>query len=270
MAIYAIGDIQGHLKPLRHLLDEIQFDPARDQLWVVGDMVNRGPDSLGVLRFVRSLGYGVKAVLGNHDLRLLALAAGATTARENDTLADILKAPDRDILINWLRHIPFVHMDKEMKTIMIHAGIHRAWSRKQTVSFGLEAEAALQGEKSVDFLRDIHSRKIQTWRDSLPEADRLNFIANALTRTRFCTRDGDLDFSHKGPPGSQPDGLVPWFRHSKRNFTKWRVVFGHWSALGYLREGNVLSLDSGCHWGKLLTVVQLDCKKEKIWQYPCS
>jgi bis(5'-nucleosyl)-tetraphosphatase (symmetrical) len=270
MAIYAIGDIQGHLEPLRYLLAAARFSPDQDELWVVGDLVNRGPDSLGVLRFIKGLGSAVKAVLGNHDLRLLALAAGVTSPRDSDTLSEVLKAPDIDDLINWLRHLPFVHVNKELKTLMVHAGIHHEWSRKQTVSLGLAAEGALQGEGSADFLRDIHCRKIQTWRKSLSKPDRNNFVANALTRTRFCTMAGDLNFTYKGPPGSQPEELLPWFRHPRRNCSKWRIVFGHWSALGYLREANVLSLDSGCHWGKLLTLVQLDCPKETIWQYPCG
>ncbi len=270
MAIYAIGDIQGHLKPLRHLLDSIQFDPGKDKLWVVGDMVNRGPDSLGVLRFIKDLGSAVKVVLGNHDLRLLALAAGVTTERENDTLSKIMQAPDLDLLIAWLRRIPFVHVDKEMKTLMVHAGIHHEWSKKQAVAFGLEAEATLQGDNYKNFLQNIHNRKVHSWKKNLSKEERINFIANSLTRTRFCSRGGDLDFSHKGPPGSQPNNLIPWFRHPKRNCSKWRIVFGHWAALGYLKEANVLGLDSGCHWGKLLTIIRLDCKKEKIWQYACS
>jgi bis(5'-nucleosyl)-tetraphosphatase (symmetrical) len=270
MAIYAIGDIQGRLAELHHLLAEVQFDPGKDQLWVVGDMVNRGPDSLGVLRFIKSLGHAAKAVLGNHDLRLLALAAGVTPAREKDTLSEVLQAPDCDMLISWLRHLPFVHVDKELKTLMVHAGIHPEWNEKQTITFGRQAEAALQGENFANFLTDIHSRKVAVWDDLSPAADRTNCIVNTLTRTRFCTREGILDFTYKGPPGSQPNDFLPWFRHPKRRCSKWRIVFGHWSTLGYLRETNILGLDSGCHWGKLLTIARLDCKKEKIWQHKCT
>ena len=270
MAIYAIGDIQGHLHPLQRLLNDAGFNPQKDQLWIVGDLVNRGPDSLGVLRFVRDLGDAAKPVLGNHDLRLLALHAGVVKERKHDTLQDVLKAPDCQELLHWLRHVPLVRKNREMKTIMIHAGIPKAWTRKETVTYAKEAAAALQGKNFRKFLKDIHTNKIQVWKKSFSTKKRLNFCTNALTRMRYCSPTGDLDFQDKGPLGTQKRGLIPWFRVSKRAWDKWRIVFGHWSTLGYLKEGNVLSLDSGCHWGKLLTLTRLDSDKDLIWQYSCG
>ena len=270
MAIYAVGDIQGYMHPLRRLLEIMRFDPAADQLWVAGDMVNRGPDSLEVLRYIRSLGDSAKPVLGNHDLHLLAVASGVRDQKEGDTFGPILEAPDLDELLFWLRHLPFVHVDRSIRTLMVHAGVYCKWTRKKLLRFSRELESVLQSDSYVDFLKNMGGKRPKKWKKSLTGWDRYRFIANACTRLRFCSNKGKLDFFYKGPPGSQPHELVPWFRHPKRGCNKWRIVFGHWSTLGYVREANVISLDSGCLWGKRLTAVQLDSEEERMWQIGCS
>ncbi|MCD6389941.1 MAG: symmetrical bis(5'-nucleosyl)-tetraphosphatase [Desulfobulbaceae bacterium] len=270
MAIYAIGDVHGHLAPLRHLLDIIKFNPASDQVWLAGDIVNRGPDSLEILRFIRDLGDAAKTVLGNHDLHLLAMAHGSRTVKKWDTFDSILTAPDREELLFWLRHLPIVHKDKSIQTLMVHAGVYGKWSKKELVMYGRELEKILQGDQYASFLENMYGNKPKQWKKTLMGWKRYRFIVNVCTRMRFCTDKGKPDFKHKGPPGSQPDTLIPWFRYPKRRCTKWRIVFGHWSTLGYLRESNIISLDSGCLWGHQLTAVQLDCKKERVWQIECD
>lgn len=270
MAIYAVGDVQGYLEPLRRLLEIIRFDPVDDQLWLAGDMVNRGPDSLEVLRYIRDLGDAAIAVLGNHELHLLAVAAGVREDKEGDTFGPILTAPDRDELLTWLRHLPFVHVDKSIKTLMVHAGVYCKWSRKKLLRFSRELEDILQSDRYIDFLENMRGKKPKQWKKSLTGWDRYRFIANACTRMRFCSNKGKLDFVYKGAPGSQPHKLSPWFRHPQRRCNKWRIVFGHWSTLGYTREANVISLDSGCLWGKQLTAVQLDSEEERMWQIGCG
>ncbi len=270
MAVYAVGDIQGHLYPLTRLLEIVRFDPARDQLWIAGDMVNRGPDSLEVLRFIRGLGDAAIPVLGNHDLHLLSVAAGVQELKPGDTISDVLHAPDLEQLVAWLRGLPFVHFDPSLKTMLVHAGIYFKWGRKRVHSLNQELMATLQGEDCREFLRNFKGKKPRKWKKDLEGMKRYRFLANVFTRMRFCTIKGKLDFHHKGPPGSQPPELIPWFRHPGRKCRKWRIVFGHWSTLGYLREANVISLDSGCLWGKTLTLVQLDCAEERIWQFGCS
>ncbi len=270
MAIYAIGDIQGHYTPLRHLLDIIHFDPAVDQLWLVGDLVNRGPESLQVLRFVHALGGAAKPVLGNHEIHLLARAFGAIEFKGGDSFNEILIAPDRDELINWIRHLPFVHIDQPLKTIMIHAGIHYKWGRKKLLRYSKEIEAILQGEECLAFLQSMYRHKSKQWKMSKQGWQRLQFIANCCIRLRYYNSQNKLDFNFKGPLHNHPSSLIPWFRHPKRRCRKWRIIFGHWAALGYLQEENVVSLDSGCIWGGQLTAIQLDCRAERIWQVSCN
>ena len=270
MAIYAIGDVHGHLAPLLHLLDIIKFNPADDQVWLAGDIVNRGPDSLEVMRFIRELGDAARTVLGNHDLHLLAMAHGVRKPKSRDTFDAILSAPDRQELLSWLRHLPIVHVDKSMQTLMVHAGIYGKWSKKELVRHGRELEGVLRGDDYTDFLENMYGNKPKQWKKTMTRWERCRFIVNVCTRMRFCSHSGKPDFKYKGPPGSQPDTLIPWFRYPKRRCTDWRIVFGHWSTLGYLRESNVISLDSGCLWGHRLTAVQLDCKKNRIRQIECD
>jgi len=270
MAVYGIGDIHGNLVALRHLLDIIKFDPREDQVWLTGDLVNRGPDSLAVLRFVRGLGDAAKIVLGNHDLHLLAKVHGCRIPNERDTFDAILAAPDCDELLSWLRHLPIVHVDKSLRALMVHAGVYPLWSKKMLIRYGRELENILQGENHPVFLENMYGNKPKKWKKSLRGWQRYRFIVNVCTRMRFCAETGKPDFKHKGPPGSEPENLVPWFRHPARRCRKWRIVFGHWSTLGYLRESNVTSLDSGCLWGRRLTAVQLDCKGMRISQIDCN
>ena len=266
MAIYAIGDIQGCVVPLEELLDTLGFDPARDRLWLTGDLVNRGPHSLDTLRLLMRLGERVCTALGNHDLHLLAVAAQVREARAGDTLQPILDAPDRDELIHWLRHRPLIHCDTRpelaVKSLLVHAGVYPGWSRKQAARRAREVESLLRGDDADyhEFLRHMYGREPACWAQA-KTADRwqrARFITNAFTRMRYCGPGGALDFSCKDAPASRPARLLPWFDHPARKCRQWRIVFGHWSALGILRRANLLGLDSGCVWGGALTAVRLD------------
>jgi len=270
MAIYAVGDIQGCASPLEALLDRLRFDIAKDELWLTGDIVNRGPHSLSSLRLVRDLGDRAITVLGNHDLHLLAVSEKVKRSRREDTLSAILKAPDREELIEWLRNRPLLHCDTKLKTMMVHAGIYPGWSRKNVIAYANEVEALLRGPHYREFLVNMYGRRPAKWRKALIGWDRSRFIINALTRMRYCSQNGNLNFTQKGPPGSQPKTYIPWFQHPKLKCRKWKIVFGHWSALGFRQSGNIISLDSGCVWGGKLTAVRLDGKKAgKSWQFNC-
>ncbi len=271
MAIYAIGDIQGCVVPFEELMDDLQFDPARDRLWLTGDLVNRGPHSLEVLRLVSQLGDSVTTVLGNHDLHLLAVAEGVQKIRSGDSLKPVLTAPDRDELLDWLRHRPLVHRDRHLKTLMVHAGVYPGWGASKLARLATEVETVLRGPDYVQLLRTMYGSEPRQWRDRLAGWDRLRFILNAMTRMRFVGASRRLDFVHKGPPGSQPPRLVPWYRHPRMKCDGWRIVCGHWSALGYSRQGNLTSLDSGCVWGGALTAVRLDDSQTRLcWQVGCA
>jgi bis(5'-nucleosyl)-tetraphosphatase (symmetrical) len=271
VAVYAIGDIQGCVLPFEELLEKLEFDPETDQLWVTGDLVNRGPDSLQTLRLVRRLGDCVTAVLGNHDLHFLAIVERIRRVRQGDTLKKLLKAPDIEELAQWMRHLPLAHCDKSLKTIMVHAGVYPGWKRKQLMGYAQEVESILRGEDYKKFLRKMYGRRPAKWNPDLGDWDRYRFIINTLTRMRYCDRKGNLNFTQNGPPGSQPRRYIPWFEHSRMKCRKWRIVFGHWSALGYLQRGNIISLDSGCVWGGKLTAIRLDGKYQApCWQLECG
>ena len=259
MAVYAIGDIQGCYEPLRRLLDALEFEPARDSLWITGDLVNRGPQSLEVLRFVSGLAH-VVCVLGNHDLHLLALASGAASARKRsrDTLDEVLAAPDRDELLEWLRARPLAHYDVAIGWLLVHAGVPPQWDLAQTLACAREVENVLHSEGSDRFLDDMYGDQPARWDTSLQGIERWRFITNCLTRMRYCDASGRLDLESKGPPGTQPAGYVPWFRAPQRATAGTRILFGHWAALGYLREPYLLALDTGCVWGQGLTGARLD------------
>ena len=271
MAVYAIGDVQGCAVALEELLDDLQFDPKADRLWLTGDLVNRGPRSLDVLRMVKRFGRSAISVLGNHDLHLLAVAEGIKPVRPADTLKKILNAPDRDELLHWLRHLPMLHVDDDLKTLMIHAGVYPGWGIKKLKRRAAEVEAVLRGDGYREFLASMYGRRPGTWKGELDGMDRIRFITNSMTRMRFVTARGRLDFNAKGPPGRQPKHLVPWYEHPARKCRSWRIVCGHWSALGYMRRGQILALDSGCVWGGALTAVRLDGKNQRqCWQVGCS
>jgi bis(5'-nucleosyl)-tetraphosphatase (symmetrical) len=272
MAVYAIGDIQGCVVALEELLDELQFDPARDRLWLTGDLVNRGPRSLETLRLVKSFGDSVTTVLGNHDLHLLAVAEGIKRLRPGDTMKKILKAPDRDELMHWLRHLPMAHVDHNMKTLMVHAGVYPGWGPATLQRRAGEVEHILRGDNYRSFLRQMYGRTPGRWDKKLKGMARARLITNTLTRMRYVSAWGRLDFNQKGPPGSQiKKSLSPWYLHPDMKCKKWRIVFGHWSALGLIRKGKIIGLDSGCVWGGALTAVRLDGKnKRRCWQVKCG
>lgn len=259
MALFAIGDVQGCYTPLRQLLDRLAFDPARDRLLLTGDLVNRGPESLQTLRFIRSLGAAATTVLGNHDLHLLA-AAHSGRSRPRDTLGDILGAPDRDELLAWLRTQPLAWGDAEERILLVHAGLPPSWTRAQALALATEVGHALAGDGAGDLLAQMYGDEPARWHDSLQGVERLRFIINCLTRVRYCRADGRIDLKFKGPPGTQPRGLVPWFEAPGRRSAGDTIVFGHWSTLGRVHwpEARVYGLDSGCVWGGKLTALNLD------------
>lgn len=270
MAVYAIGDIQGCYDPFRELLDAIEFDPGNDQLWLSGDLVNRGPKSLKTLRFVKSLGKSVTTVLGNHDLHLLALASGqVNNTRRFATLQKTLFADDLDELVDWLRRQPLAHYDKSMNTLLVHAGTHPSWSAKKTMALATEVEAVLQSDNYKLLLAKMYGNTPTTWSDKYKGYKRLRFIINCLTRMRMMTSSGRLNFSHAGSAYlSASRKLRPWFAQDERAAEDTRIVFGHWSALGLVVLPNLVSLDTGCVWGRQLTAVRLDKNTARVIQVP--
>jgi bis(5'-nucleosyl)-tetraphosphatase (symmetrical) len=258
MALYAIGDLQGCATEFDALLKKIRFRPSRDRLWLVGDLVNRGPDSLAVLRRVIGLGRSVVSVLGNHDLHLLATVAGRRELSPADTFHDVLEAPDADALVDWLRHRPLLHYDARARRVLVHAGIPPVWSVPEARTQAREIEALLRGPRWRAALRVMYGNEPSAWSRKLDREERRRYTINALTRMRYCDRRGKLDLSHSGPPGSQPKGLLPWFDVPKRRSANVHIVFGHWAALGLLRRDDVTALDTGCGWGNSLTAVRLD------------
>ncbi|HGX91705.1 MAG TPA: symmetrical bis(5'-nucleosyl)-tetraphosphatase [Candidatus Tenderia sp.] len=270
MAVYAIGDIQGCFDELQALLALIKFNPAKDQLWFTGDLVNRGPKSLETLRFVKGLGESAVTVLGNHDLHLLAVAYGHGKKLAKDTLKPILKADDGEALIHWLRHRPIMHYDKRLDTMMVHAGLPPQWDLNTAKTCARELEAVLRGDDYMAFIANMYGNRPKRWKKSLKGMERLRFITNAFSRTRYCHEDGALDFDAKGKPGRQAAGLLPWFEVPGRKSEGLRIVFGHWSTLGVGEMNHVLSLDGGCLWGGSLVAVRLDSKKLKWHSLACQ
>ena len=256
MAIYAIGDVQGCYDELSRLIDKLKFDPANDELWFVGDLVNRGPRSLDVLRLVASLNKSATVTLGNHDLHLLAIAECPETA--DAQLKPVITASDAEELLKWLSRQPMAVYRPELNTLMIHAGVERSWDPLQTVKLAREVESALRGDRRQDFLLHMYGCQPDRWSKDLEGMDRLRFITNCLTRIRFCYADGRLEFDHKEPPGQQPDHLIPWFDLPDRATQTVRIVYGHWASLGLLQRSNLLAIDTGCVWGRELTAVRLE------------
>jgi bis(5'-nucleosyl)-tetraphosphatase (symmetrical) len=265
MATYAIGDLQGCLDPLQRLLEEIGFNAARDQLWLVGDLVNRGAQSLETLRFVRSLGERAMTVLGNHDLHLLAVAEGVRPLRPEDTLAPVLRAPDRDALLSWLRNRAMLH--QEDGYVLVHAGLLPSWDIVQARELAQEVESALRGHAYRDLIEHMYGSKPERWEASLRGHDRLRVIINAMTRMRICSEDGRMELSHKGTLDDIPAGYLPWFEIPGRKSATSTVIFGHWSALGLKIEANLAALDSGCVWGGCLSAIRLEDRK--LFQVSC-
>lgn len=258
MAIYAIGDIQGAYDELQALLEKIGFDAAEDRLWLVGDLVNRGPRSADVLRFVRGLGDRAVAVLGNHDLHLLAVAAGTRPPSSHDTFDDVLSAPDRDELVSWLRFRPLMHHDPELGYVLVHAGLAPSWDLDAARRCAADVEAELRSDGYVAFLREMYGSKPDRWSDELTGMERLRFTLNCFTRLRLCDASGRLHLKEKDSPFNRADGLIPWFDVPGRASGELQIVFGHWSTLGCYRKPGVFALDSGCVWGGALTALRLD------------
>lgn len=266
MAIYAVGDIQGCYAELQQLLEQIRFDPARDKLWLVGDLVNRGPDSLQVLRFVKSLGDSAITVLGNHDLHLLAVSEGTASLHRSDTLDEVLSAPDRGELLAWLRQQRLLHVEEDH--VLVHAGLLPQWSVKKAADLAHEVEQALRGDDYAVFLARMYGNVPHDWNDGLKGYKRLRVIVNALTRLRICTRQGEMEFRFKGEVDNIPDGYLPWFEVPERKSRKATIVFGHWSALGLMATPSAIALDTGCLWGGPLTAVRLEDRQ--LFQVSCN
>jgi bis(5'-nucleosyl)-tetraphosphatase (symmetrical) len=268
MATYAIGDVQGCFSALRRLVDVIRFDRDHDRLWFVGDLVNRGPDSLEVLRWVKDLGESAVTVLGNHDLYLLAVAEGITHPRSGDTLQGIIGAPDRQELLVWLRHRPLFHLGNGVA--LVHAGLLPQWTVTQAAMLAAEAEASLRSDQYQPFLRSLYDHKLNAsrWTDDLAGPTRLKMIANVFTRIRVCTEAGAMELSYKGPLSELPQGLIPWFQVPQRQSAGTTLVCGHWAALGLHVQANLLAIDTGCVWGNRLTAVRLEDRE--IFHASCA
>ncbi len=259
MATYAVGDIQGCYAPLLCLLEEVEFDKRRDQLWLVGDLVNRGPQSLEVLRLLKSMGNSVKIVLGNHDLHLLAVAWGVRKAKPKDTFDAILAAADKDELLAWLREQPLFYRDKKLGYAMVHAGIPPGWSLAKVEKRAHEVEQVLQSRQIAEFLDAMYGDEPARWDKHLRGMKRLRVITNYLTRMRFCTADGTLDLDDKTGKESTREGFQPWFDHRNPLLDEHRILFGHWAALeGQVTGKNLFALDTGCVWGGKLTMMRLE------------
>lgn len=256
MATYAIGDIQGCYPALQRLLERVAFDLLKDRLWIVGDLVNRGPQSLQVLRLLRDLGAAATVVLGNHDLYLLMVAAGYQRREDDDTLYQVLEAPDRDELLQWLKCQPLMHVEGDY--VLVHAGLLPGWTVARAQELADEVAAALIGPDSKDFLLHLAGNKPDRWSDDLQGVERLRVVVNAMTRMRFCTADGSMALRAKGPPDKAPPGTMPWFVAPDRFSRTHTIVCGHWSALGFYRAPGLIALDSGAVWGGKLTAVRLE------------
>ena len=266
MSTYAIGDVQGCYPELRSLLRECGFDARHDRLWFAGDLVNRGPCSLEVLRFVADLGDRSHVVLGNHDLHLVANAHGVRRLRDKDTFQDVLDAADGEALVDWLCGRPIVHHDPELAFVMAHAGIAPAWTIDDAMRLGREFSEALGGVDRSRFLSGMYGNKPDRWQDSLAGLDRLRFVTNAFTRMRYCHADGRLDFSETRPPGAQDPSLAPWYTLRDAGADGARIVFGHWATLQIVtalpRTLHVRHVDTGCVWGGSLTALRLEDDRE--------
>jgi bis(5'-nucleosyl)-tetraphosphatase (symmetrical) len=257
MARWAIGDVQGCSEELEELLALIRFNSDRDRLWFVGDLVNRGPYSLRTLRLVRSLDANAVCVLGNHDLHLLAVALVGARLRRHDTLGEVLDAPDRDTLIEWLLQRPLAHQDPGHPELLVHAGLVPQWTVAQTLQLAAEVQQALASDARA-LLSRLYGDRPDRWEPTLSGFARLRFAINVCTRLRFCSSEGRINFEQKGPPDSAPPPWLPWYRVPQRASRAERIVFGHWSALGLHDADGVLGLDTGCVWGGSLTAVNLD------------
>lgn len=258
-ATYAIGDVQGCFDDLLRLLDKIDFDPDKDQLWFAGDLVNRGPNSLEILRFVKGLNSAAISVLGNHDLHLLAVASGARKVRKKDTITDVLNAPDCEELLFWLRHQPLLQHDDELGYTLVHAGIPPQWDLAQAQACAREVETVLQNTNYKEFLKRIYGAKPRRWRNDLEGWGRLRFIANCFTQMRYCEQDGSLDLLNRRKSKNKKKRLVPWFKAPNRATKGLPIIFGHWASLSPSRANvpDIYPIDTGCVYGGRFTALRL-------------
>lgn len=269
MTRYAIGDVQGCYDELRALVARLKFSSDRDRLWFVGDLVNRGPKSVEVLRYVRSLGDNAVVVLGNHDLHLLAASFGKRRKRKSDTLDDIFDAPDRDRLLEWLIGRPLAHFDAGCGDLLVHAGVVPQWTVETTCRLASEVQAALRANPTAVF-DHMYGDEPNRWSDALTGMDRIRFVINVLTRLRVCTTEGQIDLKMKGKPEGAGVGYRPWFEIETRRTSDVRIVFGHWSALGLVLKPGLAGLDTGCVWGSSLTALDLDARAGEPVSVLCS
>lgn len=269
MAVYAIGDIQGCFDELKKLLDVIEFDAERDVLWFTGDLVNRGPKSLEVLRFVKSLGERALTVLGNHDLHLLAVTQGHEQYHLKDTFDDVLAAPDRAELVDWLRRRPLLHHDAALGMTLVHAGLPPQWDLSLAKTCAAEIEVVLRGADFSDYLKHMYGNEPARWSEQLSGWERLRFITNCFTRLRFCDAQGHLALEEKGAPDSATADYYPWFAVPGRRSADLNIVFGHWSTLGPYADKGVYPLDTGCLWGGSLTAMRIDSKGHERFNVSC-
>lgn len=271
MSTYAIGDLQGCYVELQNLLNKINFDESKDELWFVGDLVNRGPESLKCLRFVKSLGKNAKTVLGNHDLHLLAIANKVRKPHRNDTFDEILNADDAYDLLNWIRHLPLMVHDENLKFTMIHAGLPPQWSLKKARKLAKKTEKLLQSDKFIAFIHNMYGDQPDIWSETLSGDELHRFIINCFTRIRYLEKTGKLNLKEKNVPGSQRKSLIPWYAIHNRKTNKDKIIFGHWSTVTLgeerkFKQYNVFPLDTGCLWGGTLTAMRLE--DEKIFSVP--
>lgn len=265
--IYLVGDLQGCCDPFERLLQTVDFSPSRDHVYVLGDLVNRGPDSLGVLRRLRALDNAATCLLGNHDLHLLAVAHGVRKPHRSDTLDEILNAPDRDDWLSWIRQRRLaVH---EHGWLMVHAGVVPQWDAAQTVALAAEVEAMLAGPDVGEFLTRMYGNEPDKWDDGLQGVPRWRCVVNSLTRLRFCSADGTMEFATKEGAGGAPEGFMPWFEVPGRRTANTPVAFGHWSTLGLINRDDLMALDTGCIWGGQLTAVRVDGATRELIQIEC-
>jgi bis(5'-nucleosyl)-tetraphosphatase (symmetrical) len=265
LATYVIGDIHGCYDPLRRLLDRVDFDPTVDELWSVGDLVNRGPQSLEVLRFLQQLGSGCTVVLGNHDLHLLGAVLGSRPLRPKDTLDEVLRASDLPELVAWLRRRPIAHYDHGV--LMVHAGVLPSWTLADTLRLAKEAQSFLNGDHAEEFFSTMSRNGPESFDESLQGWERARVVIDVLTRIRFCTLAGRLDLECSEGPEQAPAGMLPWFAHEERRTRGVPVLFGHWAALGGRTPGEHLyALDTGCVWGSSLTALRLEDRQ----RFPCD
>jgi bis(5'-nucleosyl)-tetraphosphatase (symmetrical) len=265
---YLVGDIQGCCDAFERLLAEIGFSPSRDRLSVLGDLVNRGPKSLATLRRLRGLDDAASCLLGNHDLHLLAVAAGIRPLKREDTFGDILTAPDREQWIEWLRRRRLA--DQAEGWLLVHAGVAPQWDASDTLALAAEVEAQLRGPDCEAFLRGMYGNEPARWRDDLEGPERWRFVVNVLTRIRYCSSDGRLDLKAKGGLANAPPGMMPWFDIPGRQTADTPIAFGHWSTLGLVQRRNLFALDTGCVWGGALTAVRVDGGRREVIHVACE